>query len=424
MRHIYINGIKSFNLLKNKTKKLKSYIYLIKSKFLLIIFIFNCICLCYNLYISFEAYNNVINHKDIFNDKIIFKDVDIFSINLAIKPFTMISLYLNTKFKIKENFIIKNIKLFIIYLKNYLFSTKKIIRIYTVGSSNDHYKKVLSKEIIEGLQNKYIFDFTPINPDYLIYDVFSCNHLKQEYDNAIKIAFYTENQIPDFNQADYAIGFDNINYLDRYFRKTTLIWIFERRYLNIKNKDFIKKRIDSLNSNITKKFCAAVISNYHMSNKFRIEFIKELNKYKKVDMGGGYMNNVGGPVQNKTKFLSLYKFSIAMENSEAQGYVTEKILDSLIAGTIPIYYGGYMIDEFINPKAYILIRNEKDIQQKIEYIKKIDNDDNLYKKILNEKLFIDDNIPSLIKKEKINFFNHIFQQEKIKAKRVDNYHFK
>ncbi len=83
-----------------------------------------------------------------------------------------------------------------------------------------------------------------------------------------------------------------------------------------------------------------------------------------------------------------------------------------------------MIDEFINPKAYILIRNEKDIKKKIEYIKKIDKDDNLYKQILNEKLFIDDNIPSLVKKEKINYFNHIFQQEKNKAKRIDNYNFK
>ena len=132
------------------------------------------------------------------------------------------------------------------------------------------------------------------------------------------------------------------------------------------------------------------------------------------------MNNIGGPIKNKTEFLSSYKFSIAMENSEGQGYISEKILDSLIAGTIPIYYGGYMIDEFINPKTFILIRNEKDMKRKIEYIKKIDNDDNLYKQILNEKLFIDDNIPILIKKEEKKFFNHIFEQEKNKAKRIDN----
>ena len=412
MKHIYIN------------EKIKSYIILILLKFLLIIFIFNIIFLCYNIYISLEKYNNFNNYKNILKSKITFKNVDIFSINISIKSFKMISFYLNSKFKKKEKYIIKYIKLLFDYLKNYLYPTKKIIRIYTVGSSNDYYKNILEKEIIEGLENKYIFNFTPINPDYLIYDVFSCEYLNKEYDNAIKIAFYTENQIPDFNKSDYAIGFDNINYLDRYFRKTTLIWIFEKRYLNIKNKDFTQNRINSLNSKINKKFCAAVISNYLSSDNFRIKFINELNKYKKVDMGGRFMNNIGEPVKNKTKFLSLYKFSIAMENSEGQGYVSEKILDSLIAGTIPIYYGGYMIDEFINPKAYILIRNENDIKQKIEYIKKIDNDDNLYKKILNESLFIDDNIPSLVKKEKINFFNHIFQQEKNKAKRIDNYNFK
>ena len=110
----------------------------------------------------------------------------------------------------------------------------------------------------------------------------------------------------------------------------------------------IRKKI--YKSKIRKKFCGAVISNFKSSDKFRIKFINELNKYKTIDMGGKYMNNVGGKVKNKIKFLSLYKFSIAMENSEGQGYISEKILDSLIAGTIPIYYGGYMIDEFINIK--------------------------------------------------------------------------
>ena len=268
----------------------------------------------------------------------------------------------------------------------------------------------------------YIFNFTSNNPDYLIFPVFGCDQLDSKYNNAIKIAYYSENMIPDFNHTDYSIGFHNINYLDRYFRKTTLIWIFQKRYLNIKNKFFEKIRRKAYKSK-KKKFCAAVISNFKSSDGFRINFIKELNKYKDVDMGGKYKNNVGGRIKNKIKFLSNYKFSIAMENSEGQGYVSEKILDSFFAGTIPIYYGGYMIDEFINPKSYILIKNENDMQQKIEYIKKIDNDEILYKSILSEKLFINDNLVRISEIEKAEFFNHIFEQEKNKAKRVDNYHF-
>ena len=78
---------------------------------------------------------------------------------------------------------------------------------------------------------------------------------------SIKIALYTENKNPDFFKADYSIGFHNINYLYRYFRRTTLIMIFERRYLNIKNIDFMKKRKETLNKKMRNKFCAAVICN-------------------------------------------------------------------------------------------------------------------------------------------------------------------
>ena len=36
------------------------------------------------------------------------------------------------------------------------------------------------------------------------------------------------------------------------------------------------------------------------------------------------------------EFLSSYKFSIEMENSNGDGYISEKIIDSFISGTIPI----------------------------------------------------------------------------------------
>ena len=167
------------------------------------------------------------------------------------------------------------------------------------------------------------------------------------------------------------------------------------------------------------KFCAALIGNTspRMSDFFRLEFIEELNKYKKVDMGGRYKNNVGGLVRNKTEFLQNYKFSIAMENTNGDGYITEKIIDAFNAGTIPIYYGSYMVDEYINPKAYILVNGPKDMYEKIEYIKKIDNDDNLYKNLLKEKVLLNDNIKSENDKELKNFLLHIFEQDKLKAYR-------
>ena len=378
-----------------------------------IFLIVNYIFLFINLILNFNF--GIINKT---NAKILshFKNVDLFFINISKISFSKIALYLNSKFY-KNNLNFNENKLFDLKVKE-----KKIINFCIIGSFNLYRKNQLINDVIKLLENKYIFNFTSNNPDYLIFEVFGCDQLDSKYNNAIKIAYYRENMIPDFNHTDYSIGFHNINYLDRYFRKTTLIWIFQKRYLNIKNKFFEKIRRKAYKSK-KKKFCAAVISNFRSSDGFRINFIKELSKYKEVDMGGKYKNNIGGRIKNKIKFLSDYKFSIAMENSEGQGYVSEKILDSFYAGTIPIYYGGYMIDEFINPKSYILIKNENDMLQKIEYIKKIDNDKKLYKSILSEKLFINDNLVRISEVEKAEFFNHIFEQEKNKAKRVDNYHF-
>ena len=387
-----------------------------KKIYITIFLILNYIFLFINLILvnlNFEIISNR-NSKILSN----FKNVDLFFINIAKKTFKQISFYLNSKYD-NNNLNINKIELF-----DKQIQEKKVIKLYSVGSFNTFYKNVLLNDITKLLGEKFIFNFTPDNPEYLIYDVFSCDHLDSRYDNAIKIAFYTENIIPDFNDADYSIGFHNMHYLDRYFRKTTLIWIFQKRYLNIKNKFFDKMKIKAYRSKKKKKFCAAVISNFNLSDGFRIKFINELSKYKNVDMGGNYKNNIGGNVYNKIEFLSSYKFSIAMENSEGQGYVSEKIIDSFMAGTIPIYYGGYMIDEFINPKSYILIKNENDMVKKIEYIKKIDNDKKLYKTIFNEKLFINNNLARISDIEKSKFFSHIFEQEKNKAKRLDNYHFK
>ena len=148
------------------------------------------------------------------------------------------------------------------------------------------------------LGNKFIIQNDFNNPDYLIFNVFGNEHLNIKYKNAIKIAIFTENFIPNLNEVDYAIGHYHINYLDRYFKYS--IFLFQ----NFSNINQIRQKV--LNSPMRKKFCAAVISNSHISDGFRLKFIKELNKYKKIDMGGKYKNNIGGRTKNKIQFLLSY----------------------------------------------------------------------------------------------------------------------
>lgn len=198
-------------------------------------------------------------------------------------------------------------------------------------------------------QTNFIFEVNPKNPDFLIYDIWGKENLNPKYYNSVKIAYYSENSIPDLNHADYALGQAHIMYFDRYLKFPYFVFVLNRIF----GYDIQKIRANSI-KNKNKKFCAAVISDNFNSTIFRFQFIKELNKYKKVEMGGRTFKNIGKTVKDKINYLSSFKFSFAMENSEGDGYISEKIIDSFLAGTIPIYYGDYMVDEYINPKAFIL----------------------------------------------------------------------
>ncbi len=347
----------------------------------------------------------LINYKSL-------RNIDLMLLIYNKLSFKNISFYLNSKYDIKNLNVSKNIK-----KKS---NNKRKIELYFCDFLNTSYQKMQIFSIKRTLSQKFQISINPENPEYLIYNVFGCLHLNEKYNQTIKIAYYSENQLPDFNIADYAVGQAHINYLDRYIKFPYVIGCIH--YFNNSDYKFIRQLV--LKRQKRKKFCAAVISNYRSFTKFRKYFINELNKYKKIDMGGKYNNNVG-KIKNKIEFLSSYKFSISMENSEGDGYLSEKIIQSFLSGTIPIYYGDYMVDEYINPNSYILIRGENDIKKKIEYIKKIDNDDILYRKILKENILIDySNFKEKIEKEKAKFLINIFDQEKEKARRVDNYHFK
>ena len=120
------------------------------------------------------------------------------------------------------------------------------------------------------LKQKFNILYNKNNPEYLIYNVFGCNHLHQNYKNSIKIAYYTENQLPDFNTIDYAIGEAHINYLDRYLKIPYVIGY----YNNFNNNKYKSIRKFVLNNLKNRKFCAAVISNHNSYTKFKINFIK------------------------------------------------------------------------------------------------------------------------------------------------------
>ena len=247
-------------------------------------------------------------------------------------------------------------------------------------------------------------------PDYVVFSEFG----GQNYDienkiNCVKLFLSIENRDPNFANTDYAIGIHYIDKEDRYFRKPT-----ETHQLSAIQTVYNVTKVKNIDVS-KKKFCAWVVSNG--GGRVRNLFFDKLSEYKVVDSGGHFRNNVGGSVGNKIEFLSHYKFSICMENSKTQGYISEKLVDCFEAGTIPIYYGDDTVLELLNSKSYIHIKNEDEFEEKIELIKKIDNNDTLYQEIIREKIVIDDSRYARELQKYKDFIYHIIEQDKEKAKR-------
>ena len=247
-------------------------------------------------------------------------------------------------------------------------------------------------------------------PDYVVFSEFG----GQNYDienkiNCVKLFLSIENRDPNFANTDYAIGIHYIDKEDRYFRKPT-----ETHQLSAIQTVYNVTKVKNIDVS-KKKFCAWVVSNG--GGRVRNLFFDKLSQYKVVDSGGHFRNNVGGSVGDKIQFLTNYKFSICMENSKTQGYISEKLVDCFEAGTIPIYYGDDTILELLNNKSYIHIKNEDEFDEKIELIKKIDNNDTLYQEIIREKIVIDDTRYGRELQKYKDFIYHIIEQDKEKAKR-------
>lgn len=203
-------------------------------------------------------------------------------------------------------------------------------------------------------------------------------------DRTVKIFHTGENMTPDFNACDYAIGFDWMDFGDRYIR-FPLYLFYDRTLLDrllVKHElppdwDLGAEKPD---------FCSFVVSN--PLNPYRNEAFRKLNGYREVDSGGRYLNNTGGPVADKFAFESRHKFSLCFENGSHPGYTTEKLVEALAARTVPIYWGDPEVGKVFNTKAFIHVSDFASLDDALKRVREVDEDDALYMSMLQEPAFL------------------------------------
>jgi hypothetical protein len=106
--------------------------------------------------------------------------------------------------------------------------------------------------------------------------------------------------------------------------------------------------------------------NHTKGHHDRLAFVEKLKKHygDKIDVFGRGFNSFG----DKWDVLAPYKYHIAIENSQADYYLTEKLTDCYITNTYPIYYGCTNAEKFFPKEAFLSI----DINNAEEAIRKID----------------------------------------------------
>ena len=134
-------------------------------------------------------------------------------------------------------------------------------------------------------------------------------------------------------------------------------------------------------------------------------------------------NTKGCTCKEKREFLEQSKFTIAGDSIEYPGFFTEKIIDPLMAHSIPIYFGNPRINEDINENAFVWCKStrEEDINATIEKVKYIDTHDDVYIEMLMEYPLLSEDY--LVKKYEAleNFLVNIFSQTREEAFRRVRY---
>ena len=261
------------------------------------------------------------------------------------------------------------------------------------------------QRLVDILREKFSVQLVDKDPDFLVCSAFDTIEVLK-YPDMVSILFTGENICPDFNVFDYAIGFDDLTFGDRYLRLP--LYCFYPDFDSLCKGATLPESYEMMAS---RKFCSFVVSNGNGSDPIRAEFFKELNKYKKVDSAGRYMNNMGGGyLEDKRSFISEYKFNIAFENSSVLGYTTEKIMEPMVVNSIPIYWGNKDVAKDFNTESFVNLHDYSSIEACISHIIELDQDDDKYMSMLKQPWFNPDSNYFDYKTKLCDFFENIIDK--------------
>lgn len=234
------------------------------------------------------------------------------------------------------------------------------------------------------LRRHYQLQFSD-SPDFVFFSVYGRNH--QRFRDCVKILFSYEVCFPDFAYCDYALTLERITVPGRHFR-APYAWGLD---------DSVNDRGRWLADHATRprKFCNFIYTNASRGEGaiLRQRFCERLARYRPVDCPGPVLNNMrdaitprfGNWAEGKLAFLRDYRFTIAFENIRYPGYITEKLIQPLVVGSVPIYWGAPDIGLDFNPRSFLdSATYGDDLDALVDAVVALDRDEDAYRAMLAE----------------------------------------
>lgn len=221
-----------------------------------------------------------------------------------------------------------------------------------------------------------------------------------ELSKSHKKLFYTGENVDRYSEykdhcrniADIAVGFDYIDHdsyqrfpywLEHFFSSETDNKMIRNDFSNFVDREICKDE--------DKKFTSLVCS--HDDGKIRTLLFNSLSEIAEVDSGGKYLNNTPALKEifndDKRKFIGNYKFNICPENSNREGYVTEKVFEAIKSNTVPIYWGSNNNPEpeVLNKDAILFYDGPESLPRLNRQVQELHSNPRFYKEFLAQPKF-------------------------------------
>ena len=122
--------------------------------------------------------------------------------------------------------------------------------------------------------------------------------------------------------------------------------------------------------------------------------MNELSEIDMVDSAGRWMHNDDSLKtqfgDDKLAWLKNYRFNLTPENSNAPGYVTEKLLDAVSSGCVPIYWGGNNNPDpdIYNSDAIVFFDMNKDNSSVVKFVSELNSDEKRYMEFASQRRLV------------------------------------